>query len=378
MTHKIITIWHLNTVVIFVKTIKSNSLIKKKTTTCSHFILSCTFYKSVTIPDVIDSYRIHNIITMSPSLVDVQAWMTEYLMSTFLVLGVLGNIINIHMFTLKNFFRNSCCMYLLAASIINVFSISWGILPSLYVLDNTDPSTYSVTYCKLRPYTIHTLLMIGRSLIVFACADRYAMCARSVRLRSFCEPKSAIRIIIAHIFVWPLLTIHIAILQNYIGNKCFTSGPYILIYGVYVTIVAGTVPPVLMIIFSVLTIRYRRELRTRLNTARINNRRDDALTIMLLSQVVVYVITTSLYPAITLYRAITNGQTKSIESQQIETFVNFLGGSILVYLNPTSAFYVYFIASKNFRKECKTNFIRLYKRITRRRGRVEPRITHLT
>jgi hypothetical protein len=135
-----------------------------------------------------------------------------------------------------------------------------------------------------------------------------------------------------------------------------------------------------MIIFSVLAIQHRRELRTRLNTTRVNNRRDDTLIIMLLSQVIVYVITTCLYPAITLYRAITNGQTKTSQSLQIETFVNFFSNTILVYLNPASAFYVYFTSSKSFRKECKTAFVRLYKKILRRRGQVAPGMpqTHTT
>jgi hypothetical protein len=153
------------------------------------------------------------------------------------------------------------------------------------------------------------------------------------------------------------------------------SGSYVIIYGLYVTICAGTLPPVLMIIFSVLTIRHRRELRTRLNTTRVSNRRDDALMIMLLSQVIVYVITTCLYPAITLYRAVTNGKTKTTQSLQIETFVNFLGTALLVYLNPASAFYVYFTSSKSFRKECKTAFVHLYKKILRRRGQVAPGMT---
>jgi hypothetical protein len=309
---------------------------------------------------------------MSASLVNVRVWMTEYIMSMFLAFGFLGNIINIYMFTRKVSLRNSCCLYLLAASIINILSIIWGIVPSLYGLNNIDPSTYSFIYCKLRLYAIHTLLMIGRSLIVFACADRYALCSQSVRLRSFCQPKIAVRVIIATILVWPILTLHIPILQNFTERKCFTSGIYVLIYGLYATLAAGILPPLLMAIFSILTIRHRRQLRTRLSVPRTTNRRDHSLMLMLSSEVAVYVITTSLYPTITLYQAITNAQTKSTESLQIETFVSFLGGSFLIYLNPASIFYVFFIASKSFRKECKTASISLYRRLIGRRGRVEP------
>jgi len=296
------------------------------------------------------------------------------MMSIFLILGVVGNIINIYMFTRKGFCRNSCCLYLLAASIVNVFIVSWGIFPSLYNLNNIDPDTYSFIYCKLRLYTIHTLLMINRSFIVFACADRYALCSRSVQLRSFCQPKIAIRMIIGSILVWPFLTIHIPILQHFNGNKCFMSEPYVLIYGLYSTMAAGTLPPLLMTIFSILTIRHHHELRTRLRITGINNKRNHTLVIMLSSEVIVYIVTTSLYPTITLYRAITNGQKKSTESLQIENFVNFLGGSFLIYLNSASVFYIFFIVSKTFRKECKLAFIYLIKNIIGQGGRVEPRV----
>jgi hypothetical protein len=309
---------------------------------------------------------------MSPSLVNIRSFMVEYIMSIFLVLGVLGNLINIYMFTRNSFLRNSCSLYLLAASIINVFTVSWGIFQPLYNLENIDPSTNSFIYCKLRLYTIHTLLMIGRSLIVFACIDRYALCSQSVRLRSFCQRKIAIRVIIANILIWPCLTIHIPILQTFNGKTCSMTGSYVLIYGLYSTMAAGILPPLLMTIFSILTIRHRRELRMRINRAGTNNRRNRTLVIMLSSEVIVYVTTTSLYPAITLYRALTNRNSKSVESSQIETFVNFLGGSFLIYLNSASVFYVFFIVSKHFRKECKTAVGHLIKRITRRRDRVEP------
>ena len=307
-------------------------------------------------------------------MVDVRIWMTRNIMSAFLALGVLGNIINICMFTRKGFRRSSCSLYLLAVSIVNIFNVAWGIFPALYILNNIDPSTYSYIYCKLRLYTIHTLLMISRSLMVFACVDRYAVCSQSVRLRFFRELKNAIRIIIANIFIWPILTIHILILQDFSSTKCFMSGPYVLIYGLYSNMAAGTLPPLLMTIFSVLTIRYRHQLRRRLSIRRRDDRQNHSLVVMLSSEVIVYVVTTSLYPAITLYLAITNNRTKSVESLQIETFVNFLGGSFLIYLNSAAGFYVYFLVSKRFRKECILAIKHLLRKLIRRTNRLETRV----
>jgi hypothetical protein len=313
---------------------------------------------------------------MSASLVDVRTWMTRYGMSVIWAVGVLGNIINIYMFTRKGFLRNSCCVYLLAASTVNIFTISWGIFPSIYILTNVDPSTYSFVYCKLRLYTLHTLLMIGRSLTVWACFDRYAVCSGSVRLRVFCDPKMALKIVIGTLLIWPILTIHIPILQIFTGTSCITTGAYVLIYGLYSTIFAGILPPLLMTIFSILTIYHRRNLRARLNTTRANNKRDHTLVLMLSSEVIVYIVTTCLYPAITLYKAIINGQTQSTQSTQIINFVSFLGSSFLLYLNCASVFYVYFTVSKQFRTDFKLAITNIIRRITGR-ARVEPASTHI-
>jgi hypothetical protein len=63
---------------------------------------------------------------------------------------------------------------------------------------------------------------------------------------------------------------------------------------------AGIVPPALMCTFGILVIRSRRQLHARLNRSDRNGRRDHALLVMLMSEVVVYIVTTILYPAVTL------------------------------------------------------------------------------
>lgn len=195
---------------------------------------------------------------MESSLIDVRRWMTRYIMSLFLVAGFLGNLFNLYIFTRKDFLKNSCCRYLFAASNINLFAVSWEITPALYNLENVDPSTYLFVYCKLRLYTIHTLLMIGRTLIVLTCVDRFSLCSGSLQLRIFRQPKMAIRCLIFTCLIWSILTIHNPVHQNFLVVRHGMTGAYVLIYGLYSTMATGLVPPVLMILFSLLAVRYRR------------------------------------------------------------------------------------------------------------------------
>lgn len=309
---------------------------------------------------------------MSVSLEDIRFWMTEYIMTIFLGVGLLGNLLNMYMFLRKDFSKNSCCLYLAAASMMNLLTLIWGIGPTIYNLYQTDPSTYSYLFCKLRLYTIHTPLMIGRSLIVCACIDRYLLCSQSAALRSFCEPKMAQRIIIGNILIWPVITIHIPILQVFSNYRCFMSSSYVIIYGFYSTMAAGLLPPLLMTVFSILTIRHRHQLRSRVTTLTMHSRRNNTLIVMLSTQVIVYVTTTSLYPATTLYRALTNDYQKSLERLQIENFISFIGGSFLIYLNPASPFYVYLVASKQFRKDFQMILIHFFRQCIGRIVRIQP------
>lgn len=310
---------------------------------------------------------------MTAFLDTVRLWMTRYAMSTMLAFGLIGNVINIFMFTRKEPLRNSCIMYLVAAFTLNLLITSWGIIPTLYNLDNVNPATYSYMFCKLRHYIVHTVLMIGRSLTVLACIDRFALCTNSVRIHFFNEPKIAIRLIIGVFLIWPLLNIHLTLSYNFTGSACVMIQSYTVFWAIYSIIVPGLLMPVLMGLFGILAITHRRQLQAKLNgSRRASRKRDYALIIMLFSEVMVYIVSTSLFPAVTLYQVITNNQVKSIERQQTEAFVNFLATSFLIYLNPSAGFYVYIVASQNYRMECKRALVRIYMRMTGRRAQVGP------
>jgi hypothetical protein len=292
-------------------------------------------------------------------------------MSVYVSIGLIGNIINIFIFTRKNSLQNSCALYLLALSIANIFNLCLAVIPTIYALDHVDLSTYSSIYCRLRLYFVHTAIMVSRTLLVVACIDRYALCSNNFRIRSFSKAKVAIRVIFVTVLFWFCINTYIPFFQTLRVNTCGMVPPYSLIWAIYTVIVPGILPPTGMIIFGVLAIRNRRQLQMRLNVRRrANNKRDSTLLIMLLSEVLVYVITTILFPIITVYKSVTSEEMKSVERQQIESFISILATPFLIYINPSSTFYVYILSSKNYRKECKQMFRDWYMRIIGRTNQV--------
>ena len=302
-------------------------------------------------------------------LADVQQNLTRYGMSSYLVLGNIGNIINIIIFCQREHRKNSCSLYLLIASLVNIFVLNYGIIPTLYSLDHPNPELYSTVFCKLRLYFLHSALMISRSLVVLACFDRFAVSSPSQRIRSFCKPKIAFRAIFCILMAWPIISIHIPILLNIQSGRCITSGTYGFIYSSYSFLVAGLLPPILMIFFGFKTIKNLRLIRTRVQP--INNHRifrikreDYNLMVMLMWEVIVYLFSTTPYPVQTLYLTVTSSIIKSTLRLQIESFITYMAYSFLIYINSASPFYVYVSTSRAFRRECKRFFIQTRRRAT--------------
>jgi hypothetical protein len=297
------------------------------------------------------------------SLANIQEYLTRYGMSVYLIFGNLGNLFNIIIFCQRSHRNNSCSLYLLVASIMNIFILNFGVIPTIYSLNHINPETYSIVYCKLRLYLIHSALMISRSMIVLACIDRFAVCSSSKRIQSFCQPKIAVYFIILTSFSWPIIASHILVLLTIKSGRCNAYGKYSLIYSIYSFIVAGFLPPTLMIIFGFLTIRSLRRIHSRVrpNIIRISHihRKDYYLLVMLMCEVIVYLISTIPYPIQTLYLTITKDMIKSSFRIQIETFVTFMAYSFLIYINSASTFYIYISTSRTYRHQCR-RFVRYY------------------
>jgi len=305
--------------------------------------------------------------TNMSTLVSFQGYLTRYGMTTYLILGNFGNLFNIMIFCQLSHRKNSCSLYLLMASIMNIFTLNFGIIPTLYSLDYPNPELTSIVFCKLRLYLLHSSLMISRSMIVLACIDRFAVSSCSKYLHRFGRPKIAIYLIIFFTCFWPISASHILVLLTIKFQRCTAFGKYSLIYSIYSFLVAGVLPPTLMIIFGCLTIRNLRHIHARIrpNIIRFdhNHRKDYYLTVMLICEVCIYFISTLPYPIQTLYLTVTRNTVKTVDRLEIEGFLTFLAYSFLIYINSASTFYIYLCTSRAFRRQCRRLLKRYWKRI---------------
>jgi hypothetical protein len=130
-------------------------------------------------------------------------------------------------------------------------------------------------------------------------------------------------------------------------------------------------------IFAYLTYRNMRQMRirvqpiihNRIDTNHSIRRLDRDLLIIVISEVLVYVITTTLFPLILLEMLISQYviSNKTMQYSQIEIFIVNIA-LVLLTLNDSVSFYIYLISSKSFRRDFKQLTINGYRKLTRQTG----------
>ncbi|CAF4490184.1 unnamed protein product [Rotaria magnacalcarata] len=98
-------------------------------------------------------------------------------------------------------------------------------------------------------------------------------------------------------------------------------------------------------------------------------KRDRDLMKMVSVEVMIYVVSTMPFSIYLIYKMITNSFTKSREQQQIESFINYITQSFLMYLNTAMPFYIYILTSSSFRQAFKRVLFKFYALIMRKQLR---------
>ncbi|UJR34337.1 hypothetical protein I4U23_021740 [Adineta vaga] len=303
------------------------------------------------------------------SLPIIQQEMIRYGMSLYFGLGLLGNIFSCIMFTRKPYRPTASSVYLLSLSVCSIMYLIWSLFPYLYSLDHIDPQKQSIPYCKIRFYGTHLLGQSIRYSIVLACIDRFFSTRTSIRLRSFSSVSIAKKLVLIMIFGWLIIGIHILIFMDIRSNTCGMFDTYKLFYAAYQITFISVVPPVLMSIFSILTIR---SLHQRHDGQIHIRQRDRQLMRVLIVEVLINVSTSIPISCNFAYNAATlHVANKTPLRLEIEAFVGFITQN-LIYLISFVPFYIFLITSKPFRNEFFSVFIKISEKYIRRRARIDP------
>jgi hypothetical protein len=215
---------------------------------------------------------------------------------------------------------------------------------------------------------------VAKTMLVLACIDRFLITNDRAILRALSTPKKAKYLICFSIIFWFLISIHIPIMTTIVNGQCIRMGVYSVFFSIYETISVGLIPSITLSVFGYLSYRHLIQIHHRIQPAvqdRNNanysiRRRDRDLLVLVISEVVVYVITTALYPLILLEMMISQYilPNKSFQYLQTEIFT-FNISLLLLFINSAAPFYTYFIASKSFRRDFQQLIINSYEKLRR-------------
>ncbi|CAF1056585.1 unnamed protein product [Adineta ricciae] len=267
------------------------------------------------------------------------------------ILGNFGNCLNLLIFARPSSRSNSCFLYFLSASVINVIILNFGlVLRLLRGLWSIDPALTLLWFCRLRTYLIGASFLIYRLSILFACVDRMCASSRSAWIRMESRPKVAHRLII---LIWIFCVIYLSpslIYQTIVYGQCLA--PPNTIYATYSTIstlIQGLFIPSSMILCGVITFLHLKTMQKRVEPQHhLTGQNERHVLGQYLAMLVVQVITdflcNILYPAYLIYNLIYPAPTPTT------LFILNLAFTT-PYLNFGAAFYLYTLSSPKFRRK---------------------------
>jgi hypothetical protein len=283
---------------------------------------------------------------------------TIYFGFFLLVAGVIGNSINVLIFsTVRTYRTTPCTFYFLFVSIDNIAFLTINLISRIVTTGyGIDLTQTSLVWCKARSYLLAVLSFISFTFACLPAIDQFLVTSRSAYLRSLSNIKRAHRIVLLIIIVCFLYGVPyytymdiIPIMQTCVNtNNAFAI--YRLIQSVSLTFL---IPVFIMIVFGYLTYRNIHQSRVL-----AEQRVDRQLTRMTLLQVISVIISHAPSGINSTYALITSGISKDPDRVLRESFATSIIG-LLSYIHFVVCLPIYYrITLKDL--FCLGNFLHIF------------------
>lgn len=267
------------------------------------------------------------------------------------VFGLVGNALNMAIFTRPSLRKNACSVYLLSATCANMNVLIFGLLVrSLVEGFDVDLIGASLILCRLRYVILHPSYVLSSWSVVLASLDRYCVSSRHARLRNLSRRSIACATVAIAVCFCLLLFGHILFLfgieELSSGVYCYAQpGVYRIVYDFLLVGSFNAVPPIFMLVIGIATVRNIYSRRARIDATRPValprqlNRKDRQLVWLLLVQIAVTIVCTAPHAVLKLYLTFTVSESKSPFRLAIENLLAQITRQ-LVYINASTSFYL--------------------------------------
>ena len=295
---------------------------------------------------------------MTDYLGEISMKLAQIICPIIIVIGILGNCINITVLTRPALFNHACSRYFLALSASGLaycsINLVYRYLAEGYLI---DLAAYSTLSCKCLSYFTQLCIPMAPYFIVLASIDRFCTSSSNIRLRRLSSTRVSAWAIFGVVVFFALLYANTPIvvdLQPWYGCQNDATTTYKQMYGAIQCVLFAIVAPVLMTIFGLLTIcNTQKTIDGRIFASR-NRRTEGQLILMLLIQVGSHILLT--LPVCVIYALLVLPT-----GYQATRFLYFAYSvfSHPWHLSYASAFPLYFLSARIYRKE----FLRLMRKL---------------
>ncbi|CAF1017668.1 unnamed protein product [Adineta steineri] len=317
---------------------------------------------NTSITDRASSSSSSGIISILPNLVNV------YIGTFLCMMGNIGCIGNIIVFQSQAFRSRAYTIYLFAETIFDIFVIDIVLLTRVIEKGYGIP-VYNSPYdfiCKIRQTGSYYFVLVSFTFFTLATLDRVLCAQRSNSFRKWSNRVTlAYKMVIISILFWFILLCHRLYVYTAVKSKCNPRFDWYDEIDNYIEAVIMEICPLITVF--VLAYLLRRSLRnaierqtnvatagTQVNTTKRSQLQqiDSQITLMLLLQSIMAIISFLPYGLYVLYNHITTSWNKSTLQVAIEKIIAELTHTLL-YTFFASSFHISMISSSGFRREVK-------------------------
>ena len=300
-----------------------------------------------------------------------QKYLYQYAILVLMILGTIGCIFSLIVFTKTTFRKNPCSLYMIMYYIGNLTHIYTVILPSMLVYAyNLSISVQNIHMCRFVVYMAVVLNVLCPSYLILASIDRILITSSNAGTRKKSTLRLAFISIICVTLFWFSCDTHVLvfttiwqIVPNYFVCY-FQGGLYLTIFIFYSATRALLIPLILAGLGYWAVKNIRQVGRHRIHNVESNietsahenlqqiHSKDRQLIRIVLMDVIIYILSSLPIAIMSLYLQTIQYDKKTVEQSQINSFINDMCVCI-GYIPYCIGFYKNLIISKTFRTEFK-------------------------
>ncbi|CAF0926974.1 unnamed protein product [Rotaria sordida] len=284
-------------------------------------------------------------------------------------IGIIGNFLNILVFTdLKIFQKNQCILYFITESISNICQlIIFFLIYLLISIYTIDPANLILFWCKFRGMMITICTLISFSAICCSAFDQYLSTSPQFNLRKLSTIKLTEILIFTAMSISLLHSISFCIFLEIQDSFCriFNSIMSRYLSYFYYPILSGILPIFIASLFSILAYRNVRRI-VQLQMPLVRRRLNQQLTAMVLARIIVFVFLTLPYAIQRMYIYLPNVEKTNHSRHTVDNLVERIISSFF-NLNYAGSFYIFMASSWRFRRQTKNVLVKKFWRRWKRR-----------